>query len=477
VKEERPVEESVGGEAEVAVRATGVSKRYELYDRPQDRLKQAIFRQFQRLLRKPGRIYAHEFWALKDVSFEVRKGETVGIIGRNGSGKSTLLQIVAGTLDATQGDIQVHGRVAALLELGSGFNPEFTGRENVYINGAIQGLSKKEIDERFDEIAGFADIGQFMEQPLKTFSSGMYVRLAFAVAVSVLPDLLIVDEALAVGDIAFQAKCMARIRNMMSCGATVLFVSQDIGAVKALCNRCLYLEAGRTVSYGRVADVTGLYIQRSHLEINAALSGEMSKKSTSQESTEKITSAFVQHTGASAPVIVRTDAPVDFGPTVNRYGDGRVTILDVKLLGERGTPTEQLELDEDFEVQISVRVQADMPNIAWGYSMRDLKGQMLIGMMSTSDPALGILPCKRGDSFVFGIKGSNPLQAGVYTLSVGIELPVMTNRQHVFLEVVENVLIFKSVWPADSRLLSPGIVKVPVQFTILGFDERVPPLS
>jgi lipopolysaccharide transport system ATP-binding protein len=308
----------------------------------------------------------------------------------------------------------------------------------------------------------------------------MYVRLAFAVAVSVLPDLLIVDEALAVGDMAFQAKCMGRIRNMMESGATVLFVSHDIGAVKALCNRCLYLEAGRTVSYGRAADVTGLYVQRSHLEINAALNAEMSKKITSKGSADKISLSTLQHPTVSAQVTVRTDAPVDFGPTANRYGDGRVTVLDVKLLGKGGIPTEQLELDEPFEIQISVRIQADIPNIAWGYSMRDLKGQMLISMMSTSDPALGILPCKVGDSLVFAIKGNNPLQAGVYTLAVGIELPVMTNLQHVFLEVVENVLIFKSVWPADSRLLSPGIVKVPVEFEILALaihDDGFPQLS
>lgn len=468
MKNEGRLEEPTRCRAKVAIRASEVSKSYKLYDKPHDRLKQAIVPRLCRVLGIPIRNYAREFWALKDVSFEVRQGETVGIIGRNGSGKSTLLQIIAGTLDATKGEVAVNGRVAALLELGSGFSPEFTGRENVYINAAIQGLSRKEIDERFGEIVAFADIGEFMDQPVKSFSSGMYVRLAFAVAVSVQPDILIVDEALAVGDMAFQAKCMARIRNMMESGTTVLFVSHDIGVIKALCNRCLYLETGHMISYGKTADVAGLYVGRSHLEINAALNAEMSGYTAERMSAEltKVPSATQPHSH-SPNIAVRTDVEVDFGPTVNRYGDGRVTVLDVKLLGMEGKPTNELELDEPYEIQIAVRVNADLPQMAWGYSMRDLKGQMLIGMMSTSVPSLDLLPSKAGDTFVLSIKGTNRLQAGVHTLAIGIELPVILNRQHIFLEVVENVLVFESVWPADSRLIFPGIVKVPVEFEIL----------
>jgi lipopolysaccharide transport system ATP-binding protein len=442
-------------EGDVALEVTAISKCYRLYDKPYDRLKHAIYPHVDKLFRRPPKNYARDFWALRDVSFEVKKGETVGIIGPNGSGKSTLLQIIAGTLDATQGAIKVNGRVAALLELGSGFNPDFTGRENVYMNAAIQGFSNREIDEKFDEIVAFADIGDFMDQPVKVFSSGMYVRLAFAVSVAVMPDVLVVDEALAVGDMAFQAKCMGHIRKMIESGATVLFVSHDISVVKALCNRCLYLEEGHVVKYGKSVDVTGLYVARSHLQINSILSTD--------PSTETKSSFNLTHQGIN----VRTDAVVNFGPATSRYGDGRVTVLDVKLLGRAGIPTEQLELGESFEIQISVLIRADLPNIAWGYSMRDLKGQMLIGMMSTSDQRLRPVAVKAGDSFVFSIKGTNPLQAGVYTLAVGIELPVAANRQHIFLEVVENVLVFKSTWPSDSSLLSPGIVKVPVEFEIL----------
>src|SRR5436309_2773204 len=198
---------------EIAIRVSDLSKCYHIYDRPPDRLKQSTLPRLQRLIRQPSRQYYREFWALKDVSFEVKNGETVGIIGRNGSGKSTLLQIICGTLTPTSGTIETSGRIAALLELGSGFNPEFTGRENVYMNAAVLGLSKGEIDERFDEIAAFADIGEFIEQPVKIYSTGMYVRLAFSVIAHVDAEILVVDEALAVGDAVFTQKCMRFIRS------------------------------------------------------------------------------------------------------------------------------------------------------------------------------------------------------------------------------------------------------------------------
>jgi lipopolysaccharide transport system ATP-binding protein len=218
---------------EIAISLNNVSKCFKRYARPVDRLKEMLL---------PNRSYAQEFWALRDISFDVMKGETIGIIGRNGAGKSTLLQMICGTLAPTSGKVQVNGRVAALLELGAGFNPEFTGRENVYMNGAIMGLSRVEVDERFDRVAAFADIKDFIDQPVKTYSSGMYVRLAFASAIHVDPDILIVDEALAVGDMFFQAKCMSRMRTMMESGVTVLFVSHDTSSVKALCQRGVFRE-------------------------------------------------------------------------------------------------------------------------------------------------------------------------------------------------------------------------------------------
>lgn len=238
--------------SDFAIRVQGLSKCYHVYDKPQDRLKQGLWRGRRQFYR--------EFWALRDISFEVGKGETVGIIGRNGSGKSTLLQMIAGTLTPTAGTAEVNGRVAALLELGSGFNPEFSGRENVFMNGAILGLSEAEIADRFDEIAAFADIGDFIEQPVKTYSSGMMLRLAFAVSVCVDPDILIIDEALAVGDMAFQFKCMKRLERLTQSGATLLFVSHDLGTVKAFCQNAIYLAQGVLKASGPASDLAELYM-------------------------------------------------------------------------------------------------------------------------------------------------------------------------------------------------------------------------
>lgn len=214
----------------IAIRVSNLSKCYQIYNAPRDRLKQFVLPRLHRLAGRAPKQYFREFWALRDVSFEIKKGETVGIIGRNGSGKSTLLQMICGTLNPTSGSIQTNGRIAALLELGSGFNPEFTGRENVYMNASVLGLRNEEIDTRFEDIVTFSDIGDFIEQPVKTYSSGMMVRLAFAVIAHVDAEILVVDEALAVGDAFFTQKCMRFLRNFMKTG-TILFVSHDTGAV------------------------------------------------------------------------------------------------------------------------------------------------------------------------------------------------------------------------------------------------------
>jgi len=235
---------------DIAIRVTNLSKCYHLYDAPRDRLKQFVVPRLLRMAGQTPRQYFREFWALKDVSFEVKKGETIGIIGRNGAGKSTLLQILCGTLTPSSGSVEINGRVAALLELGAGFNAEFTGRENVYMNASVLGLSREEIDARFNDIVAFADIGEFIEQPVKTYSSGMFVRLAFAVAVHVHPDILVVDEALSVGDIAFRNKCMEAIQKLVARGVTILFVTHDLGTLQLLCSRVLWLAHGELQASG-----------------------------------------------------------------------------------------------------------------------------------------------------------------------------------------------------------------------------------
>lgn len=237
---------------DIAIRVENLSKCYQIYEHPRDRLLQMLARSRKQ--------YFREFWALRDVSFEVRKGETVGIIGRNGSGKSTLLQMVCGTLSPSSGAVRTNGRVSALLELGSGFNPEFTGRENIYMNGSVLGLTEADIAARYEEIVTFAEIGDFIDQPVKTYSSGMVVRLAFAVSVYVDPDILVVDEALAVGDAAFQYKCLDRLKQMSQSGVTLLFVSHDIGMVQNFCDRAIYLHNGEIKAQGASDNLAELYM-------------------------------------------------------------------------------------------------------------------------------------------------------------------------------------------------------------------------
>lgn len=264
----------------ISISVEGLSKKFELYTKPSDQLKQILLPKIQRLLGKKERQYFHEFHALNNVTFNVNKGEAFGIIGRNGSGKSTLLQIITGTLAPTSGTVSINGRVGALLELGSGFNPEFSGRENIYLNGNLLGLTRQQIDEKFDYIASFADIGLHLDQPVKTYSSGMTVRLAMAVQTQIEPDVLIVDEALAVGDALFQKKCYRQIDKLLNNGCTLIFVSHDQEVVRSLTSRALFLNNGQVVKYGQTAEALFAYrefLQKqeeaafSHLQINSNL--------------------------------------------------------------------------------------------------------------------------------------------------------------------------------------------------------------
>src|ERR1700760_4563840 len=262
----------------VALRVEGVSKQYRIYRRPGDRLTESLTR---------GRLKRHrEFWALRGVSFEVESGTTTGVIGPNGCGKSTLLQIIAGTLEPTEGSVRREGRVAALLELGAGFDPEGTGVENVFMNAALMGLSRRETERLFPEIERFAEIGPFIYQPVKTYSSGMFVRLAFAVASNVEPDILVIDEALAVGDAVFQHRCLRRIKEIQERGATVLFVSHDAAAVRALCSRAILLSAGRVINDGPPSDVLNHY-QKTVMEREQAYEDEAATDTATEQSEDE----------------------------------------------------------------------------------------------------------------------------------------------------------------------------------------------
>lgn len=345
-----------------AIAVHGVSKMYRIYDRPQDRLKQMLWRGHRQ--------YGREFWALRDVSFNVAKGETVGIIGRNGSGKSTLLQIIAGTLTPSEGEVTVNGRVAALLELGSGFNPEFTGRENVFLNGAILGISRVEMEARFDTIAAFADIGEFIEQPVKIYSSGMLLRLAFAVAINVDADILIVDEALAVGDFAFQHKCISRLSEIRARGASVLLVTHSLGAVQANCQRAILMEHGQMVAVGDASEVCDRYYQ-SMIEANATHDREQQRVALHNGGVPKDLRASSSNTLGLSLQAAEPSA---------RWGRGGLTIIEWGMFTQDGIATDTFSFRDHIQLVLRVIASEDSDRCFPGFVVRDRNGYHLTGI-------------------------------------------------------------------------------------------------
>ena len=430
---------------DVAIRVENLSKRYEIYGNSRDRLKQFVVPRLHRLVGRSPKHYFREFWALKDVSFEIKRGETVGIIGRNGSGKSTLLQMICGTLHPTSGSIQTNGRIAALLELGAGFNAEFTGRENIFINGALLGLSQAEMEARYDDIVAFADIGLFIEQPIKMYSSGMFVRLAFAIAANISPSIFIIDEALAVGDIAFQAKCMERLKNLTDSGTTILFVSHDLGSVRNICQKVLWLKEGQVMNFGSPKEVVGAYVREMHIEIN--------KTTGTDAAPEENSNIPEQH-----EIQINEQAITPLSEGYKRYGDGRVSILDVVLTDSRGNNTELIDLHENFIIKMTIKANANVEQPVIGYSFRDLKGNQLVGALNTNFPVVNIPPFVSGDLYAIEIKGKNNLAQGAYTLSVGIENIVQLNLVHQFLDVIENARVFRSTFGSQVENIFPAMI-------------------
>ena len=334
-----------------ALRVQEVSKQYRIYNRPADRLKETLTR---------GRWKAHrEFWALKDVSFEVEAGTTTGIIGPNGSGKSTLLQIITGTLEPTHGSVWTDGRISALLELGAGFDPEFTGIENVFMNGALIGLSKKEIERLLPEIASFAEIGDFIYQPLKTYSSGMQVRLAFAAAIAVSPQILIIDEALAVGDAVFQHRCTRRIKEMQQNGTTILFVSHDPGAIRALCSRAILLNGGRIEADGLPVDVLSRYQKLIMAQEAAYAQAELvrEKPQPSDTAAEEMPAPQFSY----------------------RHGNGAAEILRVDFLDAAQEPVAIVETGQLVHLRVHVIFHEDLVDPVYGFIIRNRHGIHLYG--------------------------------------------------------------------------------------------------
>ncbi|HEU5099942.1 MAG TPA: ABC transporter ATP-binding protein [Roseiflexaceae bacterium] len=375
----RPAED-----AAIAISVRDVGKMYRIYDRPQDRLKQMLWRGH--------RTFGHEFWALRNIAFDVRQGESVGIIGRNGSGKSTLLQIIAGTLTPTEGEASVAGRVNALLELGSGFNPEFTGRENVFMNGAILGMSNEEMAERFDEIAAFADIGEFIEQPVKLYSSGMALRLAFAVQAIVPKEVLIVDEALAVGDEAFQRKCMRTLEQFRENGGTVLLVSHSAQTIVRQCSRCLFLHRGELLLDGPSKPVTDIYqrfILGSAQQQQQTLDMLRNRAIGAEEAIARISASQAsdsQNGPADLPVANRAILDPNVPATAElTYGGGQAEIFDCGMYNLDGQPVNVLVTGQTYTWRYRVRFLENAWNLNFGMMLRTVDGIAVAAINSAAE--------------------------------------------------------------------------------------------
>jgi len=443
--------------SEIAISVRNVGKCYQVYDRPQDRLKESLIGGISRVVRpvlqaltgkhtsRPS--YYREFWALSGVTVEIGRGETFGIVGLNGSGKSTLLQIIAGTVNATSGIVSVNGRVAALLELGSGFNPEFTGRENVYLNGAIHGLTRNQIDSRFESIAAFADIGDFIDQPVKMYSSGMALRLAFSVIAHVDADILIIDEALSVGDVVFSQKCMRFLREFQERG-TIVFVSHDSGAIVSLCNRALWLERGRVRMIDNARMVSEAYVAAFY----ERLQGPSLIETTSHPDK--------QHPAGEAALFpVQSASP--------SFGKGGARIADVALLDETGARLSSVVGGEPVSIRVRAQVMAELNSPIIGFYVKDRLGQYLFGDNTFLAYRDRPIRSNAGDvveaSFAFLMP---VLPAGHY--SVAVALAEGTQNNHLQHHWIHDAIQFDS----HSTSASTGLVGIPMRGIVI---KTIPP--
>jgi lipopolysaccharide transport system ATP-binding protein len=434
---------------ENSIEIVSLSKCYQIYEKPQDRFKQLLFGSAKQFYK--------EFWALTDVSFDVKRGETVGIIGRNGSGKSTLLQLIAGTLQATSGTAHVKGRVAALLELGAGFNPEFTGRENALFNAQLLGLTAAQAKERLNDMIEFADIGDFVDRPVKTYSSGMYVRMAFSVIAHVDADVLIIDEALAVGDTFFTQKCMRFLRNFMKTG-TVLFVSHDTSSIRSLCSRAIWLEGGKVLASGEAKQVCDEYL-KAFFEVQQGKSTTFKLKPKEPE--VKILKDQRQEFLANSNL--RNDLEVvEFDINAAGFGDGRAQIIDVHFQDETGAPLSWVVGGEKVSLSITVDVEQPLSSPIVGFYINDRLGQTLFGdntYLSYVDAPVGSIAGEKLTatfSFVMPI-----LPAGDYSITVAAAEG--SQAEHTQLHWIHDALVFRS----ETSSIKSGLIGIPMQQVLL----------
>jgi lipopolysaccharide transport system ATP-binding protein len=471
--------------SEIAIKAEGISKCYHIYDKPSNRLKQLLLPRMYRSLHLQPRNYFNEFWALNGVSFEIRRGETVGIVGRNGSGKSTLLQIICGTLNPTAGQLTTSGRIAALLELGSGFNPEFTGRENVYMNGALLGLSRSEIDDRYEEIVQFADIGDFIDQPVKTYSSGMSVRLAFAVAINADPEILVVDEALSVGDELFQRKCFSRIEAIKKLGATILFVSHSGGTVIELCDRAILMDSGENLAIGEPKEIVGQYQKllyapsTSRAEMREKIRGGLNG-SGAASAMGSMATAVVDGAAFAGPIadnvngVSHNDGPESmFDPNLVptstlEYESQGATIGAARIETIDGKQVNNLVRGETYRYCYEVSFDAHATNVRFGMLIKTLSGVELGGSVSAAGFEDALSYVEPGSCYSVAFNFRCNLNPGVYFLNAGVVGCVRTDE--TYLHRLVDVAMFRVMNVPHSR--TTGIVDFACSTVIAAAEKR-----
>lgn len=379
--------------SEVAISVKDVSKMYKLFDKNSDRLKDALGFSKKQLYK--------EHYALHHLSFDVYKGETVGIIGTNGAGKSTILKIITGVLNPTEGELEINGRISALLELGAGFNPEYNGIENVYLNGTMLGFTKEEIDERLPKILEFADIGDFVYQPVKTYSSGMFVRLAFAVAINIDPEILIVDEALSVGDVFFQAKCYQKFEDFKRDGKTILFVSHDLGSISRYCDRVILLNKGEKQSEGKPKDMINLYKRL------------ITTKADNNQNTDSKDKELVSINSISG----EWKKNFTVNPKLEEYGDGKANIIDFAIIDNEGNLTNVIEKGTKFTVKTKIRIEEPIKDPIFTLTFKNVRGVDITGTNTMlEDIRLGV--CNTGECYIASYEQEMNLQGGEYLISM-----------------------------------------------------------
>jgi lipopolysaccharide transport system ATP-binding protein len=438
--------------SEVVIKANELAKNYLLYDDPAHRLWQMLLGRFRQFYR--------EHAALQPISLEIRRGDVVGVVGRNGAGKSTLLQLICGTLQPSAGSVNVSGRVAALLELGSGFNPEFTGRENIYMNAQILGLSEAEVDERFTQIVEFADIGAFLESPIKTYSTGMYLRLAFAVIAHVDADILIIDESLAVGDAFFTQKCMRFLRDFMQKG-TILFVTHDTASVKALCNRAVWLDKGRLMGQGSPKEICEMYLE-AFFEAEQGTKGQSVQMSEPLKPTlveQPVRGTVVDESHSQERVESKTqEKRFEFDPQAPSFGSGSARITQVTLFDDTNHKVSWVTGGERIYLRIKAQTHSLLESPIVGFYIKDRLGQNLFGDNTCLSYAERPFDCQNGDRLQATFEFNMPiLPCGEYSICAAIANGTQT--MHVQHHWIHDALIFRS----ESVNVATGLIGIPMR--------------